>query len=204
ISIAKKMASPRLDTGRIASSSRRLGGWFAVLLSWSGTAQSKRGVAAVDHKAVGRMVGRGLAHQIYRNAAEIARLAEPTHRDSRHYGADEFIVRHDARGHVALDPARQDSVRSDAVSRKIDGKRTAQRIDGGLGRGIVLVLRRAEQRGERGGRNQPAKGVARFRTLGHVARGRLEHMEHAVEVGREHLVPFVLAALDERLSPAAA
>src|SRR5581483_5187783 len=48
-----------------------------------------------------------------------------------------------------------------------------------------------------------AEFVAVIGALGHVARGGLEHVEHAVEIGRKHPAPFFFGALDEG-SPAAA
>src|SRR6202007_3263057 len=63
---------------------------------------SERGLAAVDHKAVGGVIGRGLAHDVDRDAAEIGWLAEAAHGNARHHIGDEFLVGHDAGGHVAL------------------------------------------------------------------------------------------------------
>src|SRR5215475_14047384 len=77
---------------------------------------SKSRVAAVDHKTVGSVIGRCLAHEIDGNAAEIAGLAETAHWNARHHGADKFVVSHDLRGHVASDPARQDGIGRDAVT----------------------------------------------------------------------------------------
>src|SRR6202007_2698989 len=119
------MPRPRLDNGRAGSSWRRSGGPFAIS-SWpgSGTAawRSKRGVAAVDHKAVGGVIGRSLAHQIHRNAAEIAGLAEAPHRNAGHHVGDELVIGHEGGGHVALDPAGQDGIGGDAVSRELHRK----------------------------------------------------------------------------------
>src|SRR5262249_5660001 len=72
---------------------------------------SERGVAAIDHEAVSGVIGRCLAHQIDRDAAEIAGLTEAAHRNPRHDVGDELVVGHDARGHLALDPAGKDRVR---------------------------------------------------------------------------------------------
>src|SRR5882672_5632749 len=165
---------------------------------------SKRRIAAVDHEAVGGVIGGGVAHQIHRDAAEIGGLAEPPRRDPRHHIGNEFFVRHQPGGHVAPDPAGQDRVGGDAVPRQFDRERAAQRVDRGLGRGIMLVARGAEQRGEARGRNQPAEAVAGPGAFGHVACRRLKHVEHAVEIGREHLAPFVLGAVDESAPSAAA
>ena len=68
----------------------------------------------------------------------------------------------------------------------------------------MLVLRGAGNRGERGGRDQPAERIASLGALGHVTRGDLEDMKHAVEIGREHAAPFLFGAIDERLSATAA
>src|SRR4051812_18428097 len=50
-----------------------------------GPTASKRRIPAVDHEAVRRMIGGCLAHQVHRNAAEVAGLSEPPHRNSRHH-----------------------------------------------------------------------------------------------------------------------
>ena len=91
----------------------------------------KRRVSAIDHKAIRGVIRRRLAHQIHRDAAEIGWLAEPPHRDPGHHIGNEFLVGHDAGGHFALDPARQDGVRSDALARQFDRQCADQRIDGG-------------------------------------------------------------------------
>ena len=131
-------------------------------------------------------------------------LAEAAHRDARHHVGDEFVVAHDAGGHVALDPAGQDRIRGDAVAREFDRERAAQRVQRRFGAGVVLVARGAEQRRQARGRDQPAELVAGLGALGHVAGGDLEHMEHAVEIGREHSSPFLLGAVDEGAPSAAA
>src|SRR3954466_4031574 len=77
---------------------------------------SERGVASIDHETVGRVIRGCLAHEIHRDAAEIAGLAEPAHGDSRHHIGHELLVAHDAGGHVALDPAGQDGIGSDALA----------------------------------------------------------------------------------------
>src|SRR6185437_11489567 len=91
-------------------------------------APSKGRIAAVDHEAVGGVIGRCPAHQIDGDAAEIRGLAEPPHRNARHHGADEFIVRQHPCGHVALDPAGQDGVGGDAVPGEFDAERADQRV----------------------------------------------------------------------------
>src|SRR5258708_16635626 len=47
--------------------------------------RSKRRIAAVDHKTIGGVIGRRLAHQIDRDAAEIQGLAEPPPPNPRHH-----------------------------------------------------------------------------------------------------------------------
>ena len=122
--------------------------------------RSKRGVAAVDHKTIGGVIGRRVAHQVHGDSAEIRRLAEPPHRNPRQHGANKFFIGQHFGGHVALDPAGQDGVGGDAVTRQLDRERADQRVDGGLGGGIVLGARGAENRGEARGRDQPAEGIA--------------------------------------------
>ena len=68
----------------------------------------------------------------------------------------------------------------------------------------MLVARGAEQRCEARGRDQAAERIARRGAFGHVARGDLEHMEHAVEIGREHAAPLFFGAVDEGVPSAAA
>src|SRR3954453_237707 len=80
---------------------------FGQQRSSSSELRSERGVASIDHETVGRVIRGCLAHEIHRDAAEIAGLAEPAHRDSRHHIGHELLVAHDAGGHVALDPAGQ-------------------------------------------------------------------------------------------------
>src|SRR6185436_18213551 len=102
---------------------------------------SKRGIPAIDHKTIRRMIRRRLAHDVDRDAAEIGGLAETAHRDARHHVGDEFLVTHDAGGHVALDPAGQDRIRSDAVARQFDRERAAKRVQRRFRAGVVLVAR---------------------------------------------------------------
>src|SRR5690348_4087966 len=74
---------------------------------------SEKRIAAIDDEAIAGVIGRGVAHEIDGDAAEIRGLAEAAHRDARHDRVDEFVVRHDAARHVALDPARQDRIGGD-------------------------------------------------------------------------------------------
>ncbi len=90
------------------------------------------------------------------------------------------------------------------MARQLDRERADQRVDGGLGGGVMLVAGGAEQRSEARGRNQPAEGIAGGGAFGHVARRDLKHVEHAVEIGGEHAAPLFLGAVNEGVSSAAA
>src|SRR6267154_1945745 len=61
---------------------RRGNPFFLCALSWIAllamtVITSKRRIAAINHKTIGGVIGRCLAHQIHRDAAEIRGLAEP-------------------------------------------------------------------------------------------------------------------------------
>src|SRR3954447_7802226 len=165
---------------------------------------SKRRVATIDHETIGSMIGRRVAHQVHRDAAEIRGLAEPPHRNSRHHVGDELFVAHDAGGHVALDPAGQDGVGGHALPSQFNRERSHQGVDPGLGRGVMLVARGAEQRCKARGRDQSAEGVAGGGALGHMARGCLKYVEDAVEIGGEHATPLLFGPVDEAVSSATA
>src|ERR1700730_14364146 len=90
------------------------------------------------------------------------------------------------------------------VTREFNAERADQRVDRGLGVRLMLVARGAKQRGEARGRNQPAERIARSRAFGHVPRRRLEHMEYAVQIGRQNFAPLLLGAVDEGAPSAAA
>src|SRR3954454_24384907 len=90
------------------------------------------------------------------------------------------------------------------MAREFDGERADQRVDRCLGPGVMLIARGAEQRGEARCRDQPAEWIARLGAFGHVARGGLEHMEYAVEIGGEHVAPLFFGAVDESAASAAA
>src|SRR5712664_47104 len=167
-------------------------------------ASSKRGVTAIDHKTIRGVIRRRLAHQVNRDAAEIGRLAEPPHRNPGYHIGHEFFVGHHARGHVAFDPAGQDGIGRDALTRQFDREGADQRVDGGLGRGVMLVACGAENRREARGRDQPAERIARCGAFGHVARRSLKYMENAVEIGGEHAAPLFFGAVDEGVPSAAA
>lgn len=91
--------------------SRKLRRAFARLRAaprWGRHEQPQNAVySAVDDKTPAVWIGRRVAHQVDGDAAEIGRLAEAPYRNPRHHVGDEFVVGHDARRHIALDPAGQ-------------------------------------------------------------------------------------------------
>src|SRR5207248_1526767 len=54
-------------------------------------ALSKGRIATVNHETIGGVIGRGLAHQVHRDAAEVGRLAEAAHRNAGHDVGDELV-----------------------------------------------------------------------------------------------------------------
>ena len=98
-------------------------------------------------------------------------------------------------GHRGLDPARQDRVGADAVARELDGERADHRDHAALGRGVVLAARPGPR--SRRGCSSPTSAPPPA-ALDHVAGGRAEREEHAVEVHAQHALPFLGRHVDER------
>src|SRR5260221_11193527 len=99
--------------------------WIASLAM---TTLSKRRVSPIDHKTIRRMIRRRLAHDVDRDAAEIRGFAEPAYWNPRHHVGDEFVVGHDAGGHIAPAPAGADRIGGNPVTARVDREDAGTRL----------------------------------------------------------------------------